>query len=271
MRRYLEHFGVSVAEAPTPLPDFLRVALASKPVSRQRQMDAQDIYYASLDTSSYADFMEGLQRTLQQNPQHVDALLLRMEQLPRSKALIPAYERLLNLARQELGADFQHMNGGFWGFHETRPYMRARLAYANILARYKEHEAVIDHYLAMLDLNLSDNQGVRYQLLPLLMLKGDWEQFDNLIARFPDDAGAIWLWGQVLAAVIRGQHTEKIESLTAAAREINEHVPAMMRKAYIHVDEIASSYRFGSEEEAMIAAHYLRALLHLPQVQKWLA
>jgi len=271
MRRYLRHAGVSVSQAPLPLPDFIQVALTSKPVSRQRQQDAFDSYLEALEATNYSNFMEGLQRVLEHNPRHIDGLLQRLEHLPQSEGLIPAYECLANLARQELGSDFEQMIGGFWGFLETRPYMRARAALAHSLASYSQRQAAVAHYQAMLDLNPNDNQGVRNALLPLLIQQGDWDRFDELVASYPDDAGATWLWGCVLAAVVRERPEGEIEVLVEAAREINEHVPDVMHWGCVNLEELPSTYSVGSKEEAAVTAYDLRALRLLPQVRFWLS
>ena len=59
-----------------------------------------------------------------------------------------------------LGAEgFEEYAGHFWGFLETRPYMRARAGLAIALIKLGDESAAIEHFRAMLKLNPNDNQG----------------------------------------------------------------------------------------------------------------
>jgi len=86
-----------------------------------------------------------------------------------SFSTLPAEEQidiLRNLvvrAEKNLGADFKEFKGHFWGFHETRPYMRARGNLAQLLVSEGRFDEAITEHEAMLELNLGNNQGVRYE------------------------------------------------------------------------------------------------------------
>jgi tetratricopeptide (TPR) repeat protein len=69
---------------------------------------------------------------------------------------------------------FKEYRGHFWGFHETRPYMRARAGLAATLAQLGDADGAIGHYREMLKLNRNDNQGIRYLLAAALMKQGDF-------------------------------------------------------------------------------------------------
>ncbi|NJN68418.1 MAG: hypothetical protein HC884_17745, partial [Chloroflexaceae bacterium] len=68
----------------------------------------------------------------------------------------------------------------FWGWVETRPYMRARASLALVLWKQGLLHEAIPHYQALLDLNFRDNQGNRYLLASLLLEAGDDEAFERL-------------------------------------------------------------------------------------------
>jgi len=54
---------------------------------------------------------------------------------------------------------FRDMTGEFWGFIETRPYMRARGGLALALLELGETDAAIGHLRAMLELNPQRQSG----------------------------------------------------------------------------------------------------------------
>ena len=59
---------------------------------------------------------------------------------------------------------FKQYAGHFWGFLETRPYMRARAGLAGTLLKLGDIDGAVGHYRDMLKLNPNDNQGIRYVL-----------------------------------------------------------------------------------------------------------
>ena len=64
---------------------------------------------------------------------------------------------------------FEEYDGHFWGFLETRPYMRARHGLALTLLKLGEEAVAMEHFRVMLKLNPNDNQGIRYLLLGSLL------------------------------------------------------------------------------------------------------
>jgi tetratricopeptide (TPR) repeat protein len=68
---------------------------------------------------------------------------------------------------------FKEYDGHFWGFLETRPYMRARHGLALALLKLGEEEEAMKHFRAMLKLNPGDNQGIRYLLLGCLLKRNE--------------------------------------------------------------------------------------------------
>src|SRR3546814_12291790 len=68
------------------------------------------------------------------------------------------YRQGVEAGERALGDEFEGLSGHFWGFLQTRPYMRARAGLAITLWRLGDQQAAIDHYRAMLILNPNDNQ-----------------------------------------------------------------------------------------------------------------
>jgi tetratricopeptide (TPR) repeat protein len=109
-----------------------------------------------------------------------------------------------------LGAEgFEEYAGHFWGFLETRPYMRARAGLAIALMKLGEEDAAIDHFRAMLELNPNDNQGVRYLLLGCLLRRDDAAAVKKLLAAYEDEWSAYWLYTRALVAFQDGQGAQQ--------------------------------------------------------------
>ena len=119
------------------------------------------------------------------------------------------YLRGLEAGELALGPDgFQEYGGHFWGFLETRPYMRARQGLALTLQELGEDEAARGHFRAMLELNPNDNQGIRYLLLASLLRCGDVAGAKALLASYLDEWSAQWLYTRVLVAYRDSQAAE---------------------------------------------------------------
>ena len=71
--------------------------------------------------------------------------------------------------------------GDFWGILETRPYIRARHAYIELLVALGKYKKAIEECEEMLELNRSDNTGSRYTLM-------------GLYAHFENEVSAIRLY-----------------------------------------------------------------------------
>jgi tetratricopeptide (TPR) repeat protein len=103
----------------------------------------------------------------------------------------------------------------WWADMDTRPYMRSRQSLALILTEQARYAEAVAEYRALLALNPSDNQGMRYLVGPTLLHGGDVgaavQAYDDYHSAYPDDSAepdhaplegvARWLAGQHAKAV----------------------------------------------------------------------
>src|SRR6266702_3766745 len=136
----------------------------------------QVMYVAGNQTSSRARVALA-HKALAISPLCADAYVLLAEEEAKSvDEALEYYRKGVEVAEQALGTKgFKEYAGHFWGFLETRPYMRARAGLAATLYALGEVDAAISNYQDMLTLNPNDNQGIRYVLARCLMRKGDTE------------------------------------------------------------------------------------------------
>ena len=167
---------------------------------------------------------------------------------------------------------FREYDGHFWGFLETRPYMRARGGLALALLKLGEEEQAMEHFRVMLKLNPGDNQGIRYLLLGSLLRRDDIPALKTLLADYADEWSAYWLYTRALVAYREGQgSTSATVKLLKDARSANEHVPAILVDAKPPMPSRSDYVTVGGADEA---ANYVRecgaAWRKTPGAVEWL-
>lgn len=180
-------------------------------------------------------------------------------------------KKAIEAGRRELGEDFfRHNKGHFWGVIETRPFMRAMGAHAQVLAgnEFFQDEAITVHE-EMLELNPNDNQGIRYGLLGCYLASKRYKAAQKLLDRYPEDS-AIFLWGKVLLEFATKGDAAAARSLKAA-RKANPHVEKYFFPRKQMPKGRPEYYSPGDETEAVVCAQVLHNAwkAHSP-ARKWL-
>lgn len=247
-------------------------ALASE--SNAPSARAQDLFYEAMDAPTDQEELALLEKALKLDPGNVDALLAmqRHERLSLPEA-IEFLRQLLKLAETRLGPKaFKDFAGAFWGFHETRPYMRVREMLAEHLRVAGRVEEAVVEWQAMLELNPNDNQGVRYALLCALLGLSRLEEARKLFEKYPREFefNAAFAWGRVLERFLSND-LAAVTGALATARKQNPHMQVYVKGHRALPRELPEAYSPGSKEEAMCFAEGLReAWLKHPAALKWL-
>jgi len=162
------------------------------------------------------------------SPLCADAYVLLAEEAARSiEEARDFYAKGLEAGELALGPRrFKECAGHFWGFLETRPYMRARAGLAGTLAQLGDVAGALAHYRDMLKLNPNDNQGIRYVLAGCLLRQDDDSALKELLAAH-EDGSAFWLYTRALVAFRESGEDEQAVALVRDAWSANEHVPAI--------------------------------------------
>src|SRR5215204_4997898 len=121
---------------------------------------AQDVMYDAWEQTTSRSRIVLARKALGISPLCADAYVLLAEEAARSiEEARDYYAKGVEAGELALGPEgFKDYAGHFWGFLETRPYMRARAGLAAVLWRLGRHQEATDHYQAMLELNPNDNQ-----------------------------------------------------------------------------------------------------------------
>ncbi len=125
---------------------------------------AQDVMYQAWDQAEPRKRIALANKALTISPLCADAYVLLAEEKAKSaKEALEYYRKGVDAGSRALGTKaFNEYEGHFWGFLETRPYMRARAGLAATLDALGDVEAAIGHYRDMLRLNPGDNQGIGF-------------------------------------------------------------------------------------------------------------
>jgi tetratricopeptide (TPR) repeat protein len=212
--------------------------------------EAQELMYEAWETHSPKERIRLARKALKISPDCADAYVLLAEEEARSaEEARDLYAAGVAAGERALADDFEEMTGHFWGITATRPYMRARAGLATTLWLLGQHEAAVTHFKQMLYLNPGDNQGIRYTLLNALLSYGTAEEIEELLAMYPDDVAASWLYNRALFVFRQGSRQEADEQL-AIALSFNEHVPAYLLKRRRLPGRLPDYIGLGDETEA---------------------
>jgi tetratricopeptide (TPR) repeat protein len=232
---------------------------------------ARDLAYEAMSETDGRKARRLVRQALKIDPNCVDALRLQCSLEAKSRE--DEVERLSALAGHiegQLGeAFFAETKGHFWGEIETRPYMRVLNDLAFSFHELGREDEAIGVFERMLELNPSDNQGVRYPLTGIYLAGRRYQEARSLFDRFPEEQGMTIGWGRVLERYASGD-INGAERALKAAREWNPHVEAYWTGTVPIPAQPAVSYRLGSwEEAAAIALDLLPAWQAHPESREW--
>lgn len=246
----------------------------TRPVTDQKADAAQQLVYDAWEAATDEEEEALIFSALKLDPMNVDALLQAAvyagldgeEEIEYLRQVVAAGEK--NLGPKA----FKEFAGHFWGFIETRPYMRARERLAEALRHAGRLDEAIAEWNAMLELNPGDNQGIRYLLLPAVLTLNRLEAARKLFAAYPGDLkfNTVFAWGRVLERFLSDDLPGAVAAL-AAARKQNPHMQAYVKGHRSLPRGLPEAYAPGSKEEAICYAEVLRAAWEKhPAALKWL-
>jgi tetratricopeptide (TPR) repeat protein len=213
---------------------------------------AQDVMYEAWDRTTSRSRIALAHKALTISPLCADAYNLLAEEAGSVQEDRDLYFKGVEAGELALGTEgFEQYAGHFWGFLETRPYMRARAGLAIALIKLGEEDAAIGHFRAMLELNPNDNQGIRYLLLGCLLRRDDAAAVKKLLAAYKDEWSACWLYTRALVAFREGHAAEQQAArLVQDAWSANQHVPAILAGTKPPVTSDSGYITMGGADEA---------------------
>jgi tetratricopeptide (TPR) repeat protein len=232
---------------------------------------AQEMVYQAFEAAG-AEQVRLARKALKISPDCADAYVLLAEHAQTAEEALKHYEQGVAAGERALGKQaFEEYAGHFWGFLETRPYMRAREGLAQCLWEAGHREEAAGHFQEMLRLNPNDNQGVRYSLATLLLDLDRDQDIRQLLAEYKDDASAVWAYTKALLAFREGGESPQANKMLAQAVKVNKHVPAYLLGHKRLPHDLPPYITRGGEDEAVsYAVGNRRGWLNTPGAISWL-
>ncbi len=218
--------------------------------------EAQGLIYDAWEADETRRAVALARRAIKITPLCADAYVLLAQlastSLEEEKRL---YELGVKAGEMALGAEgFREYAGHFWGFLETRPYMRARAGLAQALWAEGHYREAISNYQEMLNLNPGDNQGIRYLLAACLLHVQDEAGLERLLKQYKDDGSANIAYTRALMEFRRTRASSQAKRLAERAWRSNVHIPSALGGTKKVKDPGTGYYTVGGEDEA---AYYL--------------
>ena len=163
---------------------------------------AQELAYDALETDSLEEALRLVNEAQDLDPDCIDAQRLMVSILPASQEnKLDLMREVVEKAEHNLGETFfqEHM-GHFWGTVSTRPYMRAKQHLGELLVETGRLAEAAGVFERLLELNPTDNQGMRYPLLALYLANQQAEKAGQLMSHYPGEEKflASFAWARVL-------------------------------------------------------------------------
>lgn len=254
------------------LPRMLRSGRGVSPDDRE---ESQECFFEALEARTDEKEIRLLSRALKLDPGNADAWLRMLEYCPPEspEEEIEILRVIVAEAEERLGKKvFKKWGGHFWGYVETRPYMRARAALADALQRAGMTVASVAELEGMLELNPNDNQGLRYRLLAFYLMLGSLDGVRRLFARYPDefDFNTVFAWAKVLERFLSDDLPAALGAMAAADRQNPSSKDYLLGRRRVP-KTLPDSYAPGSKDEAAcFAGDLLMAWKAHPTAKKWL-
>jgi tetratricopeptide (TPR) repeat protein len=182
------------------------------------------------------------------------------------------YERGISIGSEVFFDDkyLDEHKGHFWMVHETRPFMRCLQGAAEshfYMGNVMEATMI---WMELMELNPSDNQGVRFDLMAILAGLRDTEEFEKLDRMFKDDAAAATAFNRALYAFTSDGPGPKAKKMLDEAMRSNKHVLPLLLQNEPDLRH-PSSYMLGSKEEAIAYLGIAHMIWHgVPGAIEWL-
>lgn len=146
---------------------------------------------------------------------------------------------------------FKELDGELWIDFDARPYlsMKAQLAYLYVVK--EDYQAAMDIYSEILKLNVSDNQGIRHKIFPILILLDKEEMVEDLLETYDMDESAFMLYDQALYNY-KNKNEFNAKSFLKKAFKANKYVPEYLLGMKMFDLPVPNMYSHGSDEEAII-------------------
>lgn len=210
---------------------------------------------------------------LRLDPDCCKAWMVLAEAASTTDRQLACYEEAASAGRRSLGEGFLTTNrGGAWDVPVARLFFRARRATAECLMELRRFDEAERAFSELLELDPSDKQACRNELMVLRIRNGDSGGLGEALALAGDHEPALTNFARAIH--VRGLEGESPAAGAALARALkaNPWVPKYLAGKRAFPSDLPRYFRPGSEEEGLLTARQLQlALEERPEIVAWIA
>ena len=223
----------------------------------RKKEESDDLLFEAYDEPNEAEAIKLAKKALELNPENIDAENFITEHEKKTIKKLERYEATLNKEKARLDKEeyFSEENmGGFWRLIVTRPFMRTKRNYMLTFMSLGRYTNAIKQGEELLELNESDNQGIRYMLMGLYTILERFEDAEKLYKKY-SEGSAFMLLPLAIMYYKKGDYN-KSKKILKKLKESNELVidfltgARKLTKAKINKFEAEEAFDLRSEAEA---------------------
>ncbi|HEX6989221.1 MAG TPA: SEC-C metal-binding domain-containing protein [Bacillota bacterium] len=215
---------------------------------------AQELAWRAYEADDPEERVRLAREALAESVDCADAYVILGEAASDLEQAIDWFSQGVAAGERALGPErFAEDAGHFWGVVDTRPYMRARMRLATALWEAQRHDEAIGHARALLDLNPSDNQGIRYLLVNWFLTEGRTDDAGRLLDEHEEDS-ALLLYPRALWRYQREGDTPAARDALQEALRNNPHVVGYIMRVAATDEPLPpppATHGLGDESEAL--------------------
>lgn len=218
-------------------------------LGKKKGMDAYDYLEMAEDTFDAKEAIQYAKKALKVDPYCLDAeMIIATAKAGNMEELKKNIEKVIRKGEEQLAQrniSKEKDAGDFYGLFETRPYMRVRKEYLDLLIAQGRYRHAIREAEELIRLNENDNLGVRYRLMALYSYFEDADSVNSLLDRYPEESAFMLL--PVIALYYKMENNKKMKSYI---RKLENRNPELLEA----LEMLAGN---GDEDE-------MEAILHAP-------
>jgi len=252
------HFPGGEAPAPT------------EPFGQARECLAR--YSRALEAEEEAAASAFVDEAFELDPRNPDVLWLRAERDLAPSAQLGLVEDAIAeaLARAGGAPAASACLGRMWEAPALRPYLRARGRKVELLIELGRDAEALAEGEVLLDLDRTDALTIRYRLVGSRLLLNDPAGYRRLRSHFPDDPSYVFLWGDVLAALLADDGDAASSALAWARRGGAEVGKYLLEPWELHSDLPDRCAAGTADELSVVAQWQYPAWCASPSALAWL-
>lgn len=159
-------------------------------VSKKNIELSNEYLYKAYESKSEKEIESFISKALDINPYNIEALLYLIDPINDPFEKLRYLESVIEKATEILNDEgyFSKNNyGDFWGLHQTRPYMQARLTKIFCLVDVDYFYQALKECEELITLNKNDNLGIRYILMGIYAKVKDAKSSQKLYKKFNEE------------------------------------------------------------------------------------